>query len=87
MWDGLALKGACHIWIDGEGEKANAGATTYTIWESEEAPAGADLVEGRVYLLTQDCPGINAAAQNGQMWQYKGETGGWVEFTGEIIAD
>lgn len=87
VWDGLALKGACHIWIDGEGEKANAGATTYTIWESEEAPAGADLVEGRVYLLTQDCPGINAAAQNGQMWQYKGETGGWVEFTGEIIAD
>lgn len=87
VWDGLALKGACHIWIDGEGEKANAGATTYTIWESKEAPAGADLVEGRVYLLTQDCPGINAAAQNGQMWQYKGETGGWVEFTGEIIAD
>ena len=87
VWDGLALKGACHIWIDGEGEKANAGATTYTIWESEEAPVGADLVEGRVYLLTQDCLGINAAAQNGQMWQYKGETGGWVEFTGEIIAD
>lgn len=87
VWDGLALKGACHIWIDGEGEKANAGATTYTIWESKEAPVGADLVEGRVYLLTQDCPGINAAAQNGQMWQYKGETGGWVEFTGEIIAD
>lgn len=87
VWDGLALKGACHIWIDGEGEKANAGATTYAIWESEEAPAGDDLVEGRVYLLTVDCPGINAAAQNGQMWQYKGDTGGWVEFTGEIIAD
>lgn len=93
VWDGLALKGACHIWIDGEGEKANAGATTYTIWESEEAPAGDDLVENRVYLLTQDCPGINAAAQNGQMWQYKviGEgqaaKGTWTEFTGEIIAD
>lgn len=87
VWDGLALKGACHIWIDGEGEKANTGAITYTIWDSEEAPADDDLVEGRVYLLTQDCPGINAAAQNGQMWQYKGEADGWVEFTGEIIAD
>lgn len=87
VWDGLALKGACHIWIDGEGEKANAGATTYTIWDSEEAPKGDDLVEGRVYLLTVDCPAINASAQNGQMWQYKGETAGWVEFTGEIIAD
>ena len=87
VWDGLALKGACHIWIDGEGEKANAGATTYTIWDREEAPTGDDLVEGRVYLLTQDCPGISSAAQNGQMWQYKGEAGGWSEFTGEIIAD
>lgn len=87
VWDGLALKGACHIWIDGEGEKANAGATTYTIWDSAEAPAGDALVEGRVYLLTEDCPGINAAAQNGQMWQYKGVEGGWVEFSGEIIAE
>lgn len=87
VWDGLALKGACHIWIDGEGEKANADAITYTIWDSGETPSGDLLVEGRVYLLTQDCPGINAAAQNGQMWQYKGEAGGWTEFTGEIIAD
>lgn len=87
VWDGLALKGACHIWIDGEGDTANAGATTYTIWESDQAPANGDLVEGRVYLLTVDCPGINAAAQNGQMWQYKGVSEGWTEFTGEIIAD
>ena len=87
VWDGLALKGACHIWIDGEGEKGNAGATTYTIWDGETAPTGDDLVEGRVYLLTQDCPGINAAAQNGQMWQYKGATNGWGEFSGEIIAE
>lgn len=86
VWDGLALKGACHIWIDGEGHKANADATTYTIWDSEDAPADDDLVENRVYLLTQDCPGINASAQNGQMWQYKGAAG-WVEFSGEIIAD
>ena len=85
VWDGLALKGACHIWIDGEGATANAGATSYTIWDKEDAPADADLVEGRVYLLTVDCPGINAAAQNGQMWQYKG--GAWVEFTGEILAE
>lgn len=97
VWDGLALKGACHIWIDGEGDTANAGSTTYTIWDKETAPSGADLVDGRVYLLTVDCPGINAGAQNGQMWQAKVTTSGsgetatttttWSEFTGEIIAD
>lgn len=87
VWDGLALKGACHIWIDGEGNPANADATAFTIWESDTAPAGSDLVEGRVYLLLEDCPGISASAQNGQMWQYKGTTAGWVEYTGEIFAD
>lgn len=97
VWDGLALKGACHIWIDGEGDTANAGAVTYTIWDSAEAPKEDDLVDGRVYLLTVDCPGINAGAQNGQMWQAKVTTTGsgdtatttttWSEFTGEIIAD
>lgn len=96
VWDGLALKGACHIWIDGEGEKANAGSTTYTIWDKETAPSGDDLVDGMVYLLTVDCPGISASAQNGQMWQAKvtttgsGETAStsakWSEFTGEIMA-
>ncbi|MBP3511168.1 MAG: hypothetical protein J6K19_03905 [Prevotella sp.] len=97
VWDGLALKGACHIWIDGEGDTANAGATTYTIWDKETAPSGEDLVDGRVYLLTVDCPGINTGAQNGQMWQAKvtktgtGDTATttttWSEFTGEIIAE
>lgn len=97
VWDGLGLKGACHIWIDGEGEKANAGATSYTIWDSEDAPKDDNLVDGRVYLLTVDCPGINASAQNGQMWQAKVTTSGsgetattsvtWSEFTGEIIAE
>ena len=97
VWDGLALKGACHIWIDGEGDTANAGATTYTIWDKDTAPTGSDLVDGRVYLLTVDCPGINPAAQNGQMWQVKVTKTGtgesaitattWSEFTGEIVAD
>lgn len=87
VWDGLALKGACHIWIDGEGEPANSDATAYTIWESAEAPTGDDLVEGRVYYLLADCPGISANAQNGQLWQYKGTTAGWSEFTGEIMAE
>lgn len=89
VWDGLALKGACHIWIDGEGESANAGATSYTIWDKATAPTGDDLVNGRVYLLLIDCPGINAAAQNGQMWQasVSGDTVTWSEFTGEIAAE
>ena len=83
VWDGLALKGACHIWIDGEGDTANAGSIRYTIWDSEEAPSDDELIDGQVYLLAADCPGINAAAQNGQMWQYK--DGKWAEYAGEVV--
>lgn len=95
VWDGLALKGACHIWIDGEGDTSNAGSTRFTIWDQATAPTDDDLIDGQVYLLTVDCPGINAAAQNGQMWQAKVTTTGtgesaittvtWSEYTGEFV--
>ncbi len=83
VWDGLALKGACHIWIDGEGSDANSESTVYTIWESEDAPEADALTEGAVYYLIEDCPGISEYAQNGQMWQYK--NGAWSEFSGVIM--
>jgi hypothetical protein len=82
VWDALALKGSCHIWIDGEGEPANEGATTFAMWDSTEAPSSPE--EGKVYYLLADCPGINANAVTGQMWQYSG--GKWVEYAGDILA-
>lgn len=66
IWDALALKGSCHIWIDGEGETSNAGSTGYEMWDSPEAP---DAVDGRVYYLLSDCPGISSGARSGQLWQ------------------
>lgn len=96
VWDGLALKGACHIWIDGEGEQPNSGAQTLAIWSEESAPTGKALVDNRVYLLTADCPGISETAKNGQMWLARvtstgsGETAVttvvWSEFTDGIFA-
>ena len=84
VWDALALKGSCHIWIDGEGDAATEGATAFVMWDAETAPADGDLVAGTVYYLICDCPGINAKAQNGQMWKYDGTA--WSEFHGEVMA-
>lgn len=94
VWDALALKGSCHIWIDGEGECSAEGATTYILWGSEEAPD--KPVDGKVYVLVNDCPGIDANAVNGTMWEAKTTTTGqgdaavttvtWKEYTGEIVA-
>lgn len=85
VWDALALKGSCHIWIDGEGECSAEGATTYALWGSEEAPESP--IEGKVYVLVSDCPGINAKAVSGTMWQYDSTSKSWKEYTGEILAN
>lgn len=91
IWDALALKGSCHIWIDGDGEKSPEGALGIKIWNESVAPADAE--EGDVYYLTADCPGISSRAVSGQMWQaYTGENEEglpailWKLYTGEVEA-
>lgn len=92
IWDALALKGGCHIWIDGEGKGTAEDALSFRIWDSEEAPA--DAQPGDIYYLTVDCPGISAAARTGQMWQMAIRVGAdqkpaavWVEYKGELSAE
>ena len=82
IWDALALKGSCHIWIDGEGEPTSDGAVGYTLWDSDEAPAGAMLEDGSVFYLMRDCPALDPAARGGSMWQYKDSA--WKEYKGVL---
>ena len=79
VWDCLALKGGCHIFINGEGDDTNEGAITFAMWEKDTAP---ETTEGIVYYLINDCVAINKSAKAGTMWQYKDTK--WVEYTGEI---
>ena len=79
IWDALALKGSCHIWIDGEGEPAAEGNEKIMLWDSSEAP---EAGENTVYYLANDCPGISAAAKSGTMWKYEGNV--WKEYSGEV---
>ncbi len=79
IWDALALKGSCHIWIDGEGESGADGSEHLMLWESDEAP---DATEGTIYYLVNDCPGISAGAKGGSMWVC--EDNSWKEYSGEI---
>ena len=79
IWDAIALKGSCHIWIDGEGETGAEGNECLRLWDSADAPAGE---EGIVYYLVNDCPAISALARSGTMWTYVGSA--WREHSGEI---
>ena len=89
IWDAVALKGNCHIWIDGEGSKKSTDAFTFKIWESETAPT--DFVSGDIFYLACDCPGMNKLARTGQFWQVKIETNddledvaSWSQYTDEV---
>ncbi len=79
IWDALALKGSCHIWIDGEGEIAAAGNHCLALWDKKEAP---EAETGKIYYLVEDCPEIAASAIAGTMWHYDGGT--WKEYSGEV---
>jgi len=85
VWDALALKGVCHLFVNGEGAGAAQNATSYKMWDSAAAPTGDDLTAGTVYYLLQDCPGISSKAQLGETWLY-GADGTWSEYLGEIAA-
>lgn len=83
-WDGLGLKGTCHIWVDGEGEGSNSDSTVFVMWNSTDAPTTTSGTVSPVYYLLQDCTGIGANAKLGELWYYDGSA--WREYTGELTA-
>lgn len=90
VWDALALKGSCHIWINGESATGdgdgNAEAVQFHYWESDAAPTNVE--DGAVYYLLGNCAGISASAVQGTLWQAKknGENVTWSEYAGDVMA-
>ena len=61
VWDGLALKGSCHIWINGDdaaGTQDASEAKKYVIWK-KDAINGTDMTAGYVYYLLEDTTGTD----------------------------
>lgn len=86
VWDALALKGSCHVWINGESTTINGNintdATHFHLYEGETAPA--NPADGCVFYLITDCLGISTEAVSGTLWQYK--NGKWSEYIGDVMA-
>ena len=68
IWDALALKGSCHIWIDGEGQTSLSTVASYKFWNSDKAPDSNESLNQSYYLLC-NCPGIAGDAMAGQVWR------------------
>ena len=81
IWDGLALKGSCHIWIDGEGEK-NDNVNVTNINYLEEALTADNAKDGEVYYLLADVKVGDINGKIGEMYKYDGSK--FVEYTGEV---
>lgn len=87
IWDALALKGTCHIWINGEGREKENAANSIKLWDKETKPADEDIYDGITLYLTVNCPGIDPAAKAGQIWRSQG-TGAdaqWNRVSGDFI--
>lgn len=79
VWDALALKGSCHIWVDGKGGETADGATEFKMWTSTTAPTVGQVNDGVVYYFTNDMTlttggATHAAATTwdakaGEMWK------------------
>ena len=85
----LALKGSCHIWIDGEGEGGMSDAFVFKIWEQSTAPVKPNPSD--IYYLCCDCPGMSPQARTGQMWYGETSVGDdlkektvWKEYKGDV---
>ena len=75
-WDAIALKGSCHLWINGEdttaNDNVNEDAAHYLFYEGSTAPESP--VDGGIYYLLSDCPGIAVTAVKGTLWRAKNTT-------------
>lgn len=81
IWDALALKGSCHIWIDGEGHESGSSGLVFKLLEEDKVP---DQPAGNAYYLMQDTPSINEQARQGQIWVFDTDTESWSRWNGEL---
>ena len=87
IWDAVALKGTCHLWINGEGREAANGSAVIKLWDKATKPKDEDVKDGMVIYLTMDCPEIDKQAKGGQLWTASGNgsEATWKQLQGEFL--
>lgn len=94
IWDALALKGSCHIWVDGEegNESAGTDATIFEFWDNSKDPEeDDDVTSGVAYYFLEDTvidTTNEVTAVAGSIWIATVSTGTvtWKEYNGLLNA-
>jgi hypothetical protein len=94
VWDALALKGSCHIWVDGKGGETAENATEFVLWDDATTPpTTSTAVNGTVYYfvnalnlaaISGKSPAI--AVNAGEMYLYT-TANGWKRYYGAFSAE
>ena len=87
IWDAVALKGTCHLWINGEGAESDSSTNIIKLWDKNELPKEDDIRDGMILYLIGDCPAIDPAAKSGQLWKAtgNGSSATWSRVIGEFV--
>lgn len=87
-WDGLGLKGTCHMLIEGSGKSIGTANVAIRFWSSTSTPTAADVENGKVYYFTNDVVlNNNQTAAHGSMWvaHISSNTLTWEEYKGTMV--
>lgn len=92
VWDALALKGSCHIWVDGKGGETATGATKFDFIGENDEIVTDSLKDGYVYYFTasKEIPAVSGKspkyiANTGDTYKYTID-GGWEKYFGAVNA-
>lgn len=87
IWDAVALKGTCHLWINGEGREFESGTNIIKLWDKAVLPPDYEVKNGMVLYLTVDCPEMGSEAKSGQLWKANGSgsSANWERVKGEFV--
>ncbi|MDE5874930.1 MAG: hypothetical protein K2H15_04725, partial [Muribaculaceae bacterium] len=82
IWDALALKGTCHIWIDGDSVEGCGSGSRIILWQESTMPE--DVTPGTIYYFTKAIP--SAGLRAGVMYRASDEEDEivWTEVTAEV---
>ncbi len=93
LWDALALKGACHIWVNGEtgatgdGDSSSSGGFQPTRMQMVDCTdiSEVEVVDGYVYYFLNTCKLTDdLTASAGDLYLYKDGT--WTVYDGQVFA-
>ncbi len=81
IWDAVALKGDCHLWINGEDDPLRSEDDNVLMWEGIETPPPARLTNVSTVQFFTDCSDGETDMKAGETWRSQAGADGSIIWT------